>query len=378
MKTLVFGGSFDPPHRGHAALLRAAAERVRPDRILVVPAYHAPLKNAPSAPAAARAELARLGVVARLPARWRRVARVDMSEARAARPVYTVETLSRLKALDPDGEFHFVCGQDAAASFGKWKDPARLKRMATWWYGARPGKHAPTPAHFRKVAGHFPDISSTELRSALALGEDCSDAVYPEVLAEARRHGLYSLDVLDMLRRTLSPSRCAHTLNVASLAEALARRHGADAGQARLAGLLHDMGRRMPPPLMADYARKRRLKVPALGLTAGLEPLLLHAHVSEDIARREVGVTDPAVLSAVRKHTLGDPEMSLLDKVVYVADACSFDRRHHGAAQTRGLAFADLDAAFTRCVAEKLAHALARGAWLHPLTVTLWNRLAAR
>jgi len=378
MKTLVFGGSFDPPHRGHAALLRAAAGRVRPDRILVVPAYHALLKNAPCAPAAARAELARLGVVARLPARWRRIARVDMSEARAKRPVYTVETLSRLKALDPDGEFHFVCGQDAAASFGKWKDPARLKRLATWWYGPRPGAGAAAPAHFRKLAGRFPDISSTELRSALALGKDCSDAVYPEVLAEARRHGLYSQDILDRLKKTLSPSRRAHTLNVASLAEALARRHGADAAKARLAGLLHDMGRRMPPPLMAEYARTRRLKVPELGLTAGLEPLLLHAHISEDLARREFGVADPEVLSAVRKHTLGDPEMGPLDKIVYVADACAFDRRHLGAAATRALAFADLDAAFARCVADKLAHALARGAWLHPLTVTLWNRLAAR
>jgi len=378
MKTLVFGGSFDPPHRGHAALLRAAAERVRPDRILVVPAYHAPLKGVPSAPAAARAKLARLGVVARLPARWRRVAHVDMSEARAKRPVHTVETLSRLKALAPDGEFHFVCGQDAAASFGRWKDPARLKRLATWWYGRRPGKHPPAPAHFRRLPGRFPDISSTELRSALALGEDCSHALSPGVLAVARRRGLYSLDILDRLRKTLSPSRCAHTLNVTALAEALARRHGADTGQARLAGLLHDMGRRMPPPLMADYARRRRLRIPELALTAGLEPLLLHAHISEDIARREFGVTDPEVLSAIRKHTLGDPEMSLLDKVVYVADACSFDRLHHGTARARALAFADLDAAFTRCVADKLAHALARGAWLHPLTVTLWNRLAAQ
>ena len=70
--------------------------------------------------------------------------------------------------------------------------------------------------------------------------------------------------------------------------------------------------------------------------------------------------------------------MGLLDSVVYVADACAFDRRRHGTARTRALAFTDLDAALKRCVAEKLTHALARGAWLHPLTVTLWNRLAAR
>ncbi|MDE2491466.1 MAG: nicotinate (nicotinamide) nucleotide adenylyltransferase, partial [Elusimicrobia bacterium] len=56
MRTLVFGGSFDPPHRGHAALLAAAARRLRPGRILIVPAWSAPLKDAaPSAPAEERA-----------------------------------------------------------------------------------------------------------------------------------------------------------------------------------------------------------------------------------------------------------------------------------------------------------------------------------
>ncbi|HAZ08279.1 MAG TPA: hypothetical protein DCZ01_07130 [Elusimicrobia bacterium] len=382
MRTLVFGGSFDPPHRGHAALLRAAAERVLPDRILVVPAFHAPLKDAPSAPAPVRAELARLGLIARLPARWGRRARVDMSETRARRPVYAVETLARLKALDPAGKFHFVCGRDAAASFPRWKEPARLRRLATWWYGARASragaKTPPPPRHFRRLPGRFPDISSTELRSALALGQDCSDAVYPEVLAEARRHGLYSLDILDSLRKTLKPARYEHTLAMAALAEALARRHGEDPAKALLAGLLHDAGRRFSPPLMAEYARRRRLKVPEFALTAGLEPLLLHAHISEDLARREFGVADPEVLSAVRKHTLGDPQMSRLDRLVYVADACSPDRERADAAETRALAFVDLDAALARCVADKLAHALSRGAWLHPLTLSLWNRLVAR
>lgn len=379
MRTLVFGGSFDPPHRGHAALLLAAAKAVRPDRILVVPAYRAPLKaGQPSAPAEARVALVRLGVLDRLPARWRTRAHVDLSEVHAQRTVYTVESLARLQALDPRGELHFVCGQDAASSFPRWKAPARLKRLARWWYGARPGSAAKVPAFFRRVPGRFPDASSTELRSALALGQDCSDLLDPAVAGAIAKLGLYGTGLLARLRETLKPGRYEHTLNVAALAEALARRHGADASAARLAGLLHDAGRRFPPPVLAEEVRRRRLKVPHGALTAALEPMLLHAHVSEDLARREFGVSDPAVLSAVRKHTLGDPVMSLLDKVLYVADACSADRDHPGVDETRALAFTDLDAAFTRCLADKLAHALSRRAWLHPLTIELWNSLAAR
>ncbi|MBI3564832.1 MAG: bis(5'-nucleosyl)-tetraphosphatase (symmetrical) YqeK [Elusimicrobia bacterium] len=379
MRTLVFGGTFDPPHRGHAALLLAAAKAVRPDRILVVPAYRAPLKaGEPAASAEERVALVRLGVVDRLPSRWRSVAHVDLSEIHARRMGYTVDTLSRLKALDPRGELHFVCGQDAAASFPRWKSPARLKTLARWWYGARPGATAAVPRWFRRVPGRFPDASSTELRTALALGQDCADLLVPEVAGGIEKLGLYGTGLLARLRATLNPGRYEHTLNVAALAEALARRHGADAGAARLAGLLHDAGRRFPAPALAEEVRRRRLKVPHGALTAALEPMLLHAHVSEDLARREFGVTDPAVLSAVRKHTLGDPEMSRLDKVLYVADACSADRGHPGADETRALAFSDLDAAFERCLADKLAHALARRAWLHPLTIELWNSLAAR
>jgi nicotinate-nucleotide adenylyltransferase len=379
MRVLVFGGSFDPPHRGHAALLAAAAARVKPDRILVVPAFHAPLKDAaPSASSEERLTLVRLGLLARLPARWKARTLIDAAEARGGLRAFTVDTLTRLHEEYPAAELHFACGQDAAASFPRWKDPSRLRTLAAWWYGARPGAAEKPPAFFRRLPGTFPDVSSTELRVALSLGQDCSDELDPAALARIEKAGSYGTGLLKRLKATLKPGRFEHSLNVAALADALARRHGEDAAKARLAGLLHDAGRRFPPPLMAEYAVKRRLRVPERDLTAALEPMLLHAHISEDLARREFGISDEAVLSAIRKHTLGDPRMSALDKIVYVADACSADRRHPGVAETRALAFGDLDAAFERCLAEKLSHALARRAWLHPLSIALWNTLAAR
>ncbi|NNN07347.1 MAG: HD domain-containing protein [Elusimicrobia bacterium] len=380
MRTLVFGGSFDPPHRGHAKLLAAAAEKIRPDRILIVPAYRAPLKNrAPAATAEERLALVRVGLAQRLASRWRRKTQVEDGEVRARRCVFTVETLARLKGQDPAGELHFVCGADAAATFPRWKDPARLRALASWWYGARPGAAGAAPAFFRRVPGRFPDISSTELRAALELGQDEGPAqLFAETLAEIKRRGLYGQARLARLSATLKPGRFAHTLNVAALADALARRHGVDAARARLAGLLHDAGRRFSSPELAAYVRRRRLRVPFGAQTAARTPMLLHAYVSEDLARREFGVRDAAVLRAVRRHTLGGPRMSVLDKVLYVADACSADRRHPGVERTRALAFDDLDAAFARCVVEKLSHALARRAWIHPATVALWNSLAAR
>jgi nicotinate-nucleotide adenylyltransferase len=377
-RTLVYGGSFDPPHRGHLALLTAAAERVRPDRILVIPAWHARLKNAaPTAPAKERRKLAVLGLIEPLPKEWRRRARLDESELKAGRTVPTLETLRRLKKARPKDELHFVVGQDSARSFSRWLGAKTLAGLATWWYGARPGNGGRIPAHFRRLPGRFPDVSSTELRSALALGRP-APLLLPAVSERIARRGLYGASLLETLRRSLKPGRFEHTLNVAALAEQLAAKHGLDGQKARTAGLLHDLGRRFPPHELAAYARRRRLPAPRRAALIAREPMLLHAYASADIAKRELGVTDPEILSAVSKHTLGARKMSPLDKVVYVADACSADRTHPGVAATRRLALRDLDGALRRCVKDKLDHARAREAWIHPATLSLWNSLRRR
>lgn len=373
MKTLIFGGSFDPPHEGHLKLLAAAVRRIRPERVLIIPSYHAALKNAPKARAKDRIRLVREGLLNPLPLKIRRICRIDAREARARRTVFTVETLGALK-----GDLHFLVGQDSAENFSRWKDPARLRKMATWWYGARPGSKGRAPAHFKRIPGTFPDVSSTEIRSKLALGFDCSGSLRPSVLARIERRGLYGRPLLAALKRTLSPNRFEHTLNVAALAESLARVHGADPDSARTAGLLHDMGRRFDPGGVARYVRARRVAVPSREKVLALEPMLAHAYVSADLAKAEFSVDDEEVLGAVRRHTLGAVRMSLLDKILYVADACSLDRSHPGAAKTRALAFKNLDAALKLCVREKLAHARGRGAWIHPLTRRLWNSLARR
>ena len=317
--------------------------------------------------------MARLGILDPLPLKWRSRCRIDAREARARRQVFTVETLDALKGAN---ELHFLCGQDSAVSFPQWRNPSRLKSLAPWWYGARPGAEGRPPSHFRLIPGRFPSISSSELRSRLALGRDCANDLHPAVAAYIDRHGLYGKRMVTRLRTTLSPSRYEHTLNVASLAESLARRWGADPVKARLAGLLHDAGRRYHPDELARYARQRRLAVPERAIILDLAPMLLHAYVSADLARREFGVTDPEILNAVRHHTLGSRRLGLLDRILYVADACAIDRTHATSAATRALAFDDLDAALKRCVADKLLHAVSRDAWLHPLTVRLWNSLA--
>lgn len=375
MRILLFGGSFDPPHIGHAALLAAAASRIRPGRILVVPAYRAPLKEGHGASAGDRLAMIAEGLLPSLPKRWRKTASIERSELAARRTVYTVETLARLARRLPKDELHFLVGSDSAASWALWKDPARLKALATWWTAARPGASRRLAAHFHAVPGRMPDVSSTGIRAALARGEDVSRWLAPAVLQRVESRGLYGRGLLRELEASLKPERYAHSLAVARLASSLAERWGENEGKARLAGLLHDCGRRVSVSRMPAYARRRRLRVPDVKGIVRHNPLLLHAYISEDVARRRFGVVDPAVLSAVRKHTLADRKMSRFDKLLYVADAASEDRAYAGIAGLRRLAFKDLEEAFAACVDHKLRWVIAQGAWAHPLTVSVWNAL---
>ncbi len=374
MRILVFGGSFDPPHKGHAALLDAAARQLRPDRILVVPAFQAPLKGRPGASAADRLRLIRLGLLPALPKKWRKRTRVELSEIKSRKQIFTIDTLSNLKRRYSNAELNFVTGADSAATFNLWKNPAGLKKLALWWTATRPGADEKIPSFFSRIEGRMPDVSSTEVRHRLAIGEGVDDLLSPLVRKSIARRKLYGVRLLERLEVSLKSSRLEHVLCVAELAESLARRWNQDADKARLAGLLHDLGRSIPIPEMPSFARRHRVKVPDLKGIEAQNPALAHAHLSEHLARK-MGYTDPELLSAVRKHTLGDGHMAPLDRLLFVADACSSDRNYDGVERLRELAFKNLDLAFSAVVKDKLGHVKKKGHWLHPNARRLWNSL---
>lgn len=183
-------------------------------------------------------------------------------------------------------------------------------------------------------------------------------------------------EILARLKKTLSPARFNHSMSVARWARQLAQWHGVDPAKAYRAGLLHDCAKEMPGRALAAAARRGRLRVPGKDFIFSQKRYhLFHAHVSAALARRVYGERDKAVLSAVAKHTLGADVMSPLDKVLYVADFSSPDRRFAAAKALRRVARLDLQSALRGVVRWKISHVLATGQPLHPQTVSLWNRL---
>ncbi len=147
--------------------------------------------------------------------------------------------------------------------------------------------------------------------------------------------------------------RYAHCVRVARMAENLARAHGEDPHKARTAGMLHDLARLYSGPRLLAESEQRALPIDTY---AREFPLVLHAPLSALLAQEMFGVDDPAIHSAIAKHTLADANMSPLDCIVYLADSLEPGRTFEGRAEIADLARRDLFGAMRATIGSSLRY----------------------
>ena len=368
---IIYGGSFDPPHEGHTALLYAAMKKIKPRRAYVVPAFQSPFKDASPVSFLNRFNMLKLALGG---GRIKRRIRISRFEGQKKRVTRTFETIKHFRSLHPGAKIYFLLGSDCLAGFGRWKNRRGIISNAVLLAGLRRGfplrKYSAAP--FQRLGGGFPEISSTSLRAGLLTGDDSRFIAVP-VKRYIERKGLYFSKERRLLKRLLTPARYAHSLSVARLAAELAGRHGESPQRAALAGLLHDAARDFGEVRLVRYAVSKRLKIPFFAQTARRAPVLLHSYASAGFARRRFGVRDKTVLRAIVLHTLGAARMDTLSKIIYVADLAAEGRDFPQAKKITRLARRDLDAAFRAANYVKLKYAAERGFWPHPLSSKLWK-----
>ena len=130
-------------------------------------------------------------------------------------------------------------------------------------------------------------------------------------------------EVYETVKNRLSESRLYHSECVANRCVELATIYKADKEAARLIGIAHDIAKEMPNNEKIDYCRKNYLEIDDIEMG---NPGLLHAKIGADIAKKEFGFSED-LCSAIRYHTTGKANMSLLDKILYVADMTGADRK---------------------------------------------------
>jgi predicted HD superfamily hydrolase involved in NAD metabolism len=155
-------------------------------------------------------------------------------------------------------------------------------------------------------------------------------------------------DIRKKLKKELDKDRYEHTKGVMYTAGCLAMAHEYPLEKAMLAGLLHDCAKCIPNEEKIRICRENHILISPAELE---NPTLLHAKAGAVLAEEKYKVNDPEILHAIKVHTTGEPDMNLLDKIIYVADY--IEPKRNAAPhleEVRKLAFADLDA----CVAEIL------------------------
>lgn len=189
----VFGGTFDPVHQGHKALVETILDRGLADTVHVVPAWLSPHKSAAAAMPAHRLAMARLAFAGLDDVL------VEASEVEAARPVFTVETLRALQRRHPQDEFRLTVGADQLRAFSAWREPSAILDLAALLVFARDGvgleelcAAAGVPFGRCLLVEDFDEpVSASRIRATLADGGDARLWLDPAVADYIERHALY-------------------------------------------------------------------------------------------------------------------------------------------------------------------------------------------
>lgn len=381
MKIAVFGGSFDPIHNGHLALARGVAKRLGIDRVILMPSAQSPHKlkteTAAGEHRAAMCRLATAGDPLFEVSEW------ELSRGGAS---FTADTLDALCAAHADATWYLLTGADMFLTLGTWFRFPAIAQAATLCTVPRDGvtaeqleAYADTlrgrGARCEVVSCEVPRISSTEIRACIKTGDAWETWVPSAVADYIRTHKLYQTasgaaatdaQLTEILEHRLTPYRFAHSLAVAREARRLATRYGEDPARAYTAGLIHDILRETPAEEQLQIARDLGIELDAVERQS---PPLWHARLGAAFCENILGITDAAILSAVRYHTTAHAEMTLLEEILYVADLTAEGRNYDDVDVVRALTERSLDEA-TEYILEWQIHNLeSKGRPVHPDTL---------
>ena len=363
MKIGIYGGTFDPIHKGHMAAAKTAAAKLKLDKLLLIPAGLPPHKSLALGGASGndRLEMARIAAD-----RLRLKIPVEVLDIELNREgkSYTSDTLKELKKQYPKDELWLLMGTDMFLSLHQWHEPEAILSLANICAFGRAEQDskevlAPQKKHLSKISKakittlvlpNLVETSSTALREQLAKGErpeELDESIYGYIL----RRQLYGTHAdlthlnWDDLRACsysmIRSKRIPHVRGCEEEAVKLAQRWGADEDVARAAAILHDCTKYLKLDEQLSLCAKYGIILDDL---EKVSVKLLHSKTGSAIARYEYGMPE-IVYDAIFWHTTGKPDMTLMEKILYIADYMEPTRDFDGVEKLRELVYKDLDAA---------------------------------
>ena len=174
------------------------------------------------------------------------------------------------------------------------------------------------------------------------------------------------------LKSALPEKRYLHSIGVCETAVKMAKCYGADENKAYIAGRLHDCAKGLKNEEQIKMCNEYGIVLDEI--TRACLPVI-HAPLGAEVAKAEYGIEDEEILRAIRLHTTGAPEMTILDKIIYIADMIEPTRSYNGVEELREAAFKNLDEAMLKALQFTLRFNIQKGTVIHPDTLSAWNSL---
>lgn len=181
--------------------------------------------------------------------------------------------------------------------------------------------------------------------------------------------------MLHYLQLNLSEGRMKHSLGVSETAVALATKYGENIDSARIAGLIHDCAKNMTHEQLIKMASEHEIHIDEIYIN---NPSILHGLVGSLIAREVMEIQDEDILMAIRYHTTGRKNMSILEKIIYIADYIEPLRKFEGVEQLRTLSYISLDEAVLQSLENTIIYVISRKELLHIDTIDARNYILSK
>ncbi len=370
MKIGIFGGSFDPVHNEHIRFAQAAISCLGLDTLFVMPAHHPPHKPGKIlADDEHRLKMCRLA--------FQNVDKVVVSdfEMQQGGTSYTYLTCRYFKEQYPTAQLFWLVGTDMLWDFPTWKNPEGILQNVTLAVCGRNQKEGWVEQEQAKFVEKFgqkfayvsfngKDVSSTKIRVLAGAGTRLTEFLPQSVAEYIVENGLYEIPYVKQALSLENPKRQAHSLRVAMLALRRAAKLKLPEKQVITAALMHDCGKNVADdsPLLDGFVLPKAYGNPPKEV--------LHQFTGAYLAEKQFGVTDKDVLNAIRFHTSARENMSVLEKLIFLADMLEEERSYDVVDDLRALFWQEdgLDACLEEALKQTLLFLEKKGGEIYPLT----------
>ncbi|MDE7086784.1 MAG: nicotinate (nicotinamide) nucleotide adenylyltransferase, partial [Clostridia bacterium] len=371
MRVAIFGGAFNPVHREHVKLARAAVTKLNLDKIIIMPTAVSPHKGGRlSADFWQRFEMCRLAF-AGIPQ-----AEVSNYELTRGGISYTYLTCAHFASLYSDAERFFIIGADMLDNFPHWKNPEQILQTFSLAACAREDQNGfyeckervekmfSTTVHTIPYVGE--KVSSTKIRTLAAIGERFGAYVTPQVCQYIEENELYAIEHLRDVKALLKPDRWAHTLRVAEMCAKNASRAGITERQAVIMGALHDCAKNLQPssPYLYNFTPPEHALPP-----------VVHQYAGAYVAEHFFGVKDKLILDAIACHATGKPDMNGAETLLYLCDMLEEGRTFDGVEELRKIFKKDLSECLFAAFEHQMKYLNSTGEPVDGLTAEAYNYL---